>query len=84
MYRDLLSAFGTSTKKIHQILNREDCKLEDLLAEEETISQCNSQNAKLLEFICRKENLSRLIQYATRDPEDPSKKDASFKYLSLK
>ena len=66
-------------KKIHQILNKEDCTLEDLLIEEETISECKSQNTKLLEFLCRKENLSKLIQYATRDPEDPSNKNATFK-----
>lgn len=60
-FRDLLSAFGMNQKKIHQMLNKEDCKLEDLLAEEDTISECKSQNPKLLEFICRKENLSKLI-----------------------
>jgi serine/threonine-protein phosphatase 6 regulatory subunit 3 len=63
-------------------LNKDDCKLEDLLIEEETISECKSQNGKLLEFLCRKENLSRLIQYATRRPEDPSKKDAAHRYQS--
>jgi hypothetical protein len=42
MYRDLLSAFGLGTKKILQILNKEEVegepsRLEQLLSEEETI-----------------------------------------------
>jgi hypothetical protein len=56
-----------------------DNKLEELLAEEETISECKSMNSKLLEFLCEKENLSRLIVYATRLPEDPDNKDIAHK-----
>lgn len=53
--------------------------MEELLAEEETISECKQQNAKLLEFLCRKQNLSKLIKYATRNPEDPDNKQAAHK-----
>ncbi len=52
-YRDLINSFGISQKKINSILNKEEGdKLEALLAEEETISECKSANPKLLDFIC--------------------------------
>lgn len=80
IYRDLLSAFGLGQKKINNILTKEsDNKLEELLSEEETVGECKSQNAKLLDFLSQRENMMKLIQYATRDPQDPSNKDASHK-----
>lgn len=67
-------------KKINQILNKEgDTRLEDLLAEEETIGECKQSNAKLIEFLTRPENMRKLIRYATRDPEDPNNKDIAHK-----
>ncbi len=68
LYRDIinLSSYGMSQKKIHQILNKDDDnKLEALLTEEETISECKSSNPKLLAFLTTKENLAALIRYAT-------------------
>ena len=80
-YRDLLSAFGLGQKKINNILNQEESanRLESLLAEEETIAECKSQNQRLLEFLCKKENLAQLIRYATRTPEDPGNKTQAHK-----
>jgi len=64
-----LSAFGLGKNKINQILTKEgEAKIEDLLSEEETVQECKQRNAKLLEFLCKKENLQKLIHYATRDP----------------
>jgi hypothetical protein len=79
--RDLLSAFGLGTKKINNILTSEDVenRLENLLAEEETIAECKSQNPKLIEFLSKKENLTKLIRYATRTPEDPDNKTSAHK-----
>ena len=44
MFRDLLSAFGLNQKKINNILNKEgnDHKLEELLADEDTIAECRA------------------------------------------
>lgn len=55
-----MSAFGLGQKKINNILNQEESstRLENLLAEEETIAECKSQNQRLLEFLCKKENLT--------------------------
>jgi hypothetical protein len=61
-------------------LNKEgECTVEDLLVEEDTISECKQQNPKLLAFLSDKDNLKQLIYYATRDPEDPGNHNHSFK-----
>lgn len=77
----MLSAFGLGQKKINSILNNEDPsnKLENLLAEEETIAECKSQNPRLIEFLSKKENLTKLIRFATRIPEDPNNKNIAHK-----
>ena len=87
-FRDLLSAFGLGQKKINNILNQSQdegsdgglSKLEQLLSEEETIQECKSQNQRLIDFLSRKENLSQLIRFATRIPEDPHNRTIANKY----
>ena len=70
--RDLLSAFGLGTKKIKQILSKADIsdeeKLNQLLSEEETLADCKSSNAQLIEFLLKPEMLKKLIHFATRFP----------------
>lgn len=47
------------------------CNLEDLLKEDEhVVNQCRASNPKLIEFMCQKETLAKLIEYATSRPED--------------
>lgn len=84
MFRDLLSAFGLGQKKINNILNQEEpetglSRLELLLSEEETIQEAKSQNQRLMEFLSRKDNLIKLIKFATRTPEDPDNKTSAYK-----
>ena len=71
-FRDLLSAFGLGTKKIKQILSKDDIsdeeKLNQLLSEEETLAECKSSNAQLIEFLSKPEMLKKLIHFATRFP----------------
>ena len=55
--------------------------MEELLNEEETIGECKNQNAKLLEFLTKPDNLRKLVQYATRVPVDPSNHESSKKYV---
>lgn len=79
-FRDLLHAFGLGQKKITAILNKEEgCTLEEFLNEEETVSECKNQNSKLLDYLCSKENLLRLIEYATQHPQDPQNKTETYK-----
>ena len=62
-----------SARKINQLLERDNCTLEELLAEEDfCVQQCKQSNPKLLEFMCQKENLTQLIKFATLPPEDES------------
>jgi hypothetical protein len=49
------------------------------LAEEETIAESKSSNAKLMEFLSTKENLSLLISYATSRPPDDGDHNTKFK-----
>jgi len=79
-----LSAFGLGQKKINNILNQEEpetglSRLELLLSEEETIQEAKSQNQRLMEFLSRKDNLIKLIKFATRTPEDPDNKTSAYK-----
>jgi hypothetical protein len=59
--------------------NGEETRLEELLGEEETVTECRQNNQKLIDFLTKKESLIKLIQYATRDPADPTNKDAAHK-----
>lgn len=57
------------------------CTLEDLLVEDEhTVNQCRAANPKLIEFMCQKETLQKLIGYATRYPQNPNNQDQSYKF----
>jgi serine/threonine-protein phosphatase 6 regulatory subunit 1 len=53
--------------------------IEELLQEEETISECKALNSKLLEFLCQPQNMSKLVKYITLEPQDPSNKDKTYK-----
>ena len=53
--------------------------IEELLQEEETISECKALNSKLLEFLSQPQNMSKLIKYITDEPEDPTNKDKCYK-----
>lgn len=57
---------NASARKINQMLNQEEpCTIEDLLEEEEgCISMCRAATPKLIEFVCDKEVLAKLIAYA--------------------
>ena len=75
----MLSAFGLGAKKINNILAKEEdsdqSKLEQLLQEDDTLNELKSHNTKLLEFISKKENLSKLVRYVTKCPGLDASKD---------
>jgi len=50
------------------------------LAKDDTLSECKSQNAKLLDYLCKKDNLSALIKYATQLPQNPDNHDEAHRY----
>ena len=69
-------------RKIYQLLTQEEgCTLEDLLAEEEGfVSICKSGSTpKLIDFVCQRDALKRLIQYAVQYPQDTENHTQSHK-----
>ncbi len=57
------------------------CTLEELLTEDEhCLSQCKAGNAKLIEFMCQRATLQKLIEYATLHPADEKDHDVAHKY----
>mmetsp|Transcript_39799 Transcript_39799/g.38350 ORF Transcript_39799/g.38350 Transcript_39799/m.38350 type:complete len:102 (+) Transcript_39799:87-392(+) len=59
-----------------------DCedKLEQLLAEEETIGETKQSNIKLLEFLKQKENLEALLTYALSEPPEDGSQNRKYKF----
>jgi serine/threonine-protein phosphatase 6 regulatory subunit 3 len=81
MFRGLinfLNAYGIGESKIQQILEKEGgCSLEDLLLENEVVMECKNSNQKLLDYLCKPENLQDLIKYTILYPVDPENKNAT-------
>lgn len=42
-------------------------------------NKLGSGNYKVVDFLCKKENLERLVKYSVAVPEDPDDKDESYK-----
>ncbi|KAG0178248.1 hypothetical protein DFQ28_002532 [Apophysomyces sp. BC1034] len=69
-----------NSSAIDALLDREDIKLEDILEEEDLLQETKSHNQKLINFFCKPENLSQLLNYITASDLDDS---AKFKYPFL-
>ncbi len=62
--RDLLSAF-TQGQKIKKILEKEEgCSLEELLDEDDVVTETKSQNNQLLNYLCQEQHIGKLLEYA--------------------
>jgi len=64
--------------KINQLLNQEEgCTIEELLLEEEKlVVLCRGGSIpKLIEFICQRQTLQKLIQYSVQYPRNPNNHD---------
>jgi len=57
---------------IETILERENFTLEDLLDEDEILTELKSQNKNLISFFARPETLLQLVKYITKIPDDTS------------
>jgi len=68
--------------KINQLLNQEEgCTIEELLLEEEKlVVLCRGGSIpKLIEFICQRQTLQKLIQYSVQNPRNPNNHDQTHK-----
>ena len=64
--------------KIQQLLNQEEgCTIEELLLEEEKLTVlCRGGSIpKLIEFVCQRETLVKLVQYAVQYPKNANNHD---------
>lgn len=64
--------------KINQLLNQEEgCTIEELLNEEDRlVVLCRGgSHPKLIEFICQRNTLQQLINYAVKYPKNPNNHD---------
>lgn len=60
---------------INQLVIKEDCTLDRILAEDDVIQECKAKNEKLLDFLVRTENLHQLIDYIISEPtSEPNEK----------
>ena len=69
--------------KINQILNQEEgCTIEELLLEEEKlVVLCRGGSIpKLIEFVCQRSTLQKLISYAVQHPKNPNNHDQTHKF----
>lgn len=69
--------------KINQLLNQEEgCTIEELLQEEEKlVVLCRGGSIpKLIEFICQRQTLQKLINYAIETPRNPNNHDQTYKF----
>jgi len=68
--------------KINQLLNQENgCTIEELLQEEEKlVVLCRGGSIpKLIEFVCQRATLEKLIAYSVQIPRNPSNHDQTHK-----
>ena len=50
------------------------------MEDEHVVNQCRASNPKLIEFICQRETLEKLIEYATVRPSDEDDHNRCHKY----
>lgn len=55
-------------------------RLNELLMEDDTLSECKSSNPKLIEFLTKPENLKQVIRYATRMPKEGATRDQQHRF----
>ncbi|KAI8902539.1 SIT4 phosphatase-associated protein-domain-containing protein [Globomyces pollinis-pini] len=67
---------------IEGIIEKEDAKLDDIMKEEELLQEVKSQNAKLLEFLCKPINLSTLLKYITENDALDDQKKFKYPYIA--
>mmetsp|Transcript_15253 Transcript_15253/g.22828 ORF Transcript_15253/g.22828 Transcript_15253/m.22828 type:complete len:659 (+) Transcript_15253:40-2016(+) len=76
--------FGFHTvSPIDTILERDHYTLEELLDEDDLLSECKSQNKKLIEFLLEPQVLDQLFDYLLKPAEDDANQNRRLKYPYL-
>lgn len=66
--------------RISNMLDREGGPtVEDLLADDDILNEVKTGNQRLNEYLCTKQNLSKLIEFITLTPRDPNNKQLTYR-----
>lgn len=68
---------------IDALLDKEDCKLDEILDEDTVLQECKSNNKKLTDFLTRPENLEQLVRMICFEPAEDVEDKVKFKYPHL-
>ncbi|KAJ1559583.1 hypothetical protein HK405_010070, partial [Cladochytrium tenue] len=66
---------------IDTLLDKDSVSFDDLFAEEELLQECKAHNSKLVDFLAKPENLSRIL-LLTIDDDLPEEKKFKYPYLA--
>ncbi|KAI8888069.1 SAPS-domain-containing protein [Backusella circina FSU 941] len=72
--------FGFHNSAIDSLLEREDVTLEEVMEEDDLLQEAKSMNQKLVDFLCKPENIKALLNYITATDLEESQR---FKYPFL-
>ncbi len=53
--------------------------IEELLEEDDLLNECKASNPQVCDYICNKQVLSKLIDFITKAPIDPTNRDLTYK-----
>nr|XP_039253529.1 serine/threonine-protein phosphatase 6 regulatory subunit 3-like isoform X1 [Styela clava] len=71
------------SSNIDSLLDKEDITLREVLNEEEVLQECKGQNTKLIDFLCKKENIEDLVDMVTLEPPEDENEAVRYKFPSL-
>lgn len=73
-----------SRSHVDVLLEKQDVTLDELLDDDDILQQVKSHNQKLVDFLCRKENVKLLIDYVTIEIEQKDENDTMLTKRILK
>ena len=74
------SFYNVEDSHIKELVGKEDTTLDRVLDESDVIQECKGRNDKLLEFLCRPENLIQLVSHVTVEPSEETCQDDAKRY----
>eukprot|EP00041_Stephanoeca_diplocostata_P030411 m.919388 g.919388 ORF g.919388 m.919388 type:complete len:735 (+) comp23751_c0_seq2:288-2492(+) len=76
--------FGfTTPSNIDNILQQENFTLQELLDDDDILSECRNQNKKLTDYLSQPENIRTLLEYVVNEPSDGDDERTRFKYPNI-
>lgn len=70
----------SSADSIEELLKSPDWSVDALLADDNFVQECRSNNAKLINFLCKKPNLKRLLEFIIVEPDSEANHNRGHKF----